>query len=257
VRERAAVMDQINPLFKTMHHEEADGPTECIAMMGQDFKSLVWESIANVPSYHDWLLGVDQTSAYEYHRLVLQTLSSGGVRGRWTLKSPHHALALDALTAVYPDARLVLLHRDPIVLSASVCSLIGTLSGTFTGADHRRYIAEHWPMVLKESIDRVNAFRDVHPEHPIIDVQYRDLVSDPVATMGALYAALGESLDPVAEAAMADYVARNPKGRFGTHGYDLAALGLDAGELQERFAGYVERYEIAPELPPQLRPLCG
>ena len=34
---------------------------------------------------------VDQRSAYEYHRAVLQVLQSGGVRGRWTLKSPHHA----------------------------------------------------------------------------------------------------------------------------------------------------------------------
>ena len=32
--------------------------------------------------------------------------------------------------AVYPDARLVLLHRDPVVLTASVCSLIDTLSST-------------------------------------------------------------------------------------------------------------------------------
>ena len=73
-------------------------------------------------------MGVDQRSAYEYHRPVLQVLQSGGVRGRWTLKSPHHAIALDALTAVYPDAHLVLLHRDPVVLCGSVCSLITTLS---------------------------------------------------------------------------------------------------------------------------------
>ena len=61
--------------------------------MSQDFKSLSFEAIANVPSYGAWLLAIDQRSAYEYHRLVLQVLQSGGVRGRWTLKSPHHAIA--------------------------------------------------------------------------------------------------------------------------------------------------------------------
>ena len=143
--------------MRAIHHEEPDGPTECISVMSQDFKSLSWEAISNVPSYSAWLLGSDQRSAYAYHRLVLQVLQHGGVRGRWTLKSPHHAIALDALTAVYPDARLVLLHRDPVELCASVCSLIAELSSCFSDADHRAYIAEHWVAMLEESISRIHA----------------------------------------------------------------------------------------------------
>ena len=160
-----AMLAQINPMIEVVHHEQADEATECITVMAQDFKSLTYEAIANVPGYHRWLMEVDQRSAYEYHRSVLQVLQSAGVRGRWTLKSPHHAIALEHLTAVYPDARLVLLHRDPVVLTASVCSLITTLSSTFTDVDHRAYIAEHWPAMLETSIGRVNAFRDAHPDH--------------------------------------------------------------------------------------------
>ena len=99
-----AMLAQINPMIEVVHHEQADEATECITVMSQDFKSLTYEAIANVPGYDRWLLGVDHRSAYEYHRSVLQVLQSGGVRGRWTLKSPHHAIALDSLTAVYPDA---------------------------------------------------------------------------------------------------------------------------------------------------------
>lgn len=244
------MLEALNPAVRAIHHEDADGPTECIAVMGQDFKSLSWEAIANVPSYGAWLRKADCTSAYEYHRLVLQILQSGGVRGRWTLKSPHHCLALEALTAVHPGARLVLLHRDPVVLSASVCSLISTLSGTFTAADHQAYIAEHWTSMLEESITRVDAFRATHPEHPILDVHYADLVGDPIATVGALYDAVGDPLSAAGESAMAAYVAAHPKGSFGRHGYDLATYGLDAGALRERFAGYVDRYGVAVEQPP-------
>jgi len=246
-RQQAAMLEQLNPRMRAVHHEEADGPTECIAVMSQDFKSLSWEAISNVPTYGRWLLDTDQRSAYEYHHLVLQTLQSGGVRGRWTLKSPHHAIALDALTSVYPDARLVLLHRDPVVLCASVCSLIGTLSGTFSDADHTSYIASHWTAMLEESIRRIEAFRAACPDHPIIDVQYADLVQDPLATVRSIYSSLGTELDGPAESAMRGYVDAHPKGQFGAHRYDLAKLGLDAGELGERFAWYVDGFDIPEE----------
>ena len=246
-REHGAMLDQLNPKMRVVHHEEPDGPTECIAVMSQDFKSLSWEAIANVPAYGEWLLQTDQRSAYEYHRRVLQVLQSGGVRGRWTLKSPHHAIALDALTAVYPDARLVLLHRDPVVLCASVCSLISTLSGTFSDVDHQRYIVDHWTTMLDESIRRVDAFRTSHPEHPIVDVQYADLVREPLATVEALYSSLGDKLEDRAALAMTTYVESNPKGKFGAHGYDLAEFGLNGAALTERFADYVARYDVPTE----------
>ena len=242
------MLEQINPRIRAIHHEEPDGPTECIALMSQDFKSLSWEAISNVPGYGRWLLGVDQRSAYEYHRLALGVLQSGGVRGRWTLKSPHHALNLGALTAVYPDARLVLLHRDPTVLCASVCSLIHTLSSTFSDADHRSYIAEHWVAMLEESIRRIDAFRATHPEHEIVDVQYEDLVHDPVATVGRIAVAVGDGeLAESTTNAMERYVVAHPKGGLGAHEYELGEFGLDADDLAARFAGYVERYGIPTE----------
>lgn len=247
VRAGQAMLSQLNPKLDAVHREEAGEATECLSVLGQDFKSLLWEAVANVPSYGKWLDDADHRSAYEHHRRVLQVLQSGGVRGRWTLKSPHHAIALDALTAVYPDARLVLLHRDPVVLAASVCSLISTLSGTFTDADHSAYIAARWTGILETCIDRIGSFRDAHPEHPILDVQYADLVRDPVATVAAIYEATGASLSPDAAGRIADHVAANPKGKFGAHRYDLAEFGLRVGEVAERFAGYVERYDVVLE----------
>jgi hypothetical protein len=242
-----AMLAQINPQIEVVHHEQADEATECITLMAQDFKSLTYEAIANIPSYDRWLLDVDQRSAYEYHRVALQVLQSGGVRGRWTLKSPHHAIALEHLTAVYPDARLVLLHRDPVVLTASVCSLINTLSSTFSDADHRAYIADHWPAMLEESVSRIDAFRAAHPEHPIVDVQYADLVGDPVATVRSIYAAVGDELDDAGGRAIGSYVDAHPRGEFGAHHYDVSEFGLDTDELAERFSAYTDRYAVPRE----------
>jgi len=246
-RAAAAMLDQINPQVRIVQHEEPDGPTECITVLSQDFKSLLWEAMANVPAYGRWLERSDHRSAYQYHRAVLQVLQSGGIRGRWSLKSPHHALHLDALTAVYPDARLVLMHRDPVVLCASVCSLIATLTRTFSDADHRRYIAAHWTDVLERSIASIEAFRRSHPQVRIVDVRYADFVADPLATLRRIYGEFGEQLEGSALQGMAQHLAAHPKGRFGSHAYRLEEFGLDAGSLAERFRPYSERYDLRRE----------
>ena len=246
-RERMAMMDLLCPALPAIHHDEPDGPTECVTLLSQDFKSLLWETLANVPDYGDWLMATDQRSAYEHHRRCLQVLQSGGVGGRWTLKSPHHAIALDALTAVYPDARLVYLHRDPAVVVASACSLIRTLSGTFSDADHRDYIATRWTRVLLESVDRVEDFRRRHPDHPVLDLRYQQLVTDPLGAVAQIYEFTGRTLEETTATAMGQHLAANPKGRRGAHRYDLADFGLDEDELRSTFAAYAERYEVVPE----------
>jgi len=241
------MLEMLNPAISAIHHEAAVDPTECIAVMGQAFQSISWEAIANVPSYGAWWRAGDNRGAYDYHRLVLQTLQSGGVRGRWTLKSPHHALALDALVDTYPDARLVLLHRDPVALTGSVCSLIQVMSSTFSDADHRDYIAAHWSDTLEESVDRIDDFRARRPEHPVLDVHYADLVRDPVGTVRGIYGALGIEPADGGFDAMTSYVAAHPRGEFGGHRYDVSAFGLQEDAIRERFSEYVARYDVEAE----------
>ncbi len=237
----AGMLDVLNPGFRAIHYEAPDGPTECVAVLAQDFKSLLWECVANVPLYSEWLLGCDQSSAYEYHHRVLQLLQSHAP-GRWALKTPHHCLALDPLVARYPDARLVMTHRDPVTVVASLCSLVRSLSGTFSDADHGDYINEHWTTVAVELVERVMAWRDVHGDDAFVDVPYRDLVSDPLAVVRSIYDHSGTDLTPEAETAMSGYLADHPQGEHGKHRYDLDDLGLNADAIQERFGAYRDRF---------------
>jgi anti-sigma factor RsiW len=72
-------------------------------------------------------------------------------------------------------------------------------------------------------------------------------VRDPVQTVERIYAAVDDELDGAARDAVSRYAAAHPKGLRGAHQYDLSAFGLDAATLRERFAGYIDRYGIAPE----------
>ena len=201
-RATMAMLEQMDPRNRVVQSEEPDGPTECISVTNQDFKSLVFEAMTNVPTYGEWLKTTDLASAYDYHKRVLQVLQSGGVRGRWSLKAPAHALSLAALTAVYPDARLVLTHRDPVVVVTSACSLITTLTRTFSDADHHRYIGRHWTDMLARSVAAVDAFRDTNPGVKIVDVHYADLARAPIATMRRVYSEFGDELEGLALSAM-------------------------------------------------------
>jgi len=231
------------PEFKSIHHEPVDGPTECVMLFRQEFRSYCLESQWALPSWGEWYMGCDMAPAYAYHHRVLQVLHAQQP-GCWMLKSPVHSMALDALIAEYPDARFVMTHRDPLQVVASTCSLAVTLVGLGSDADHRRYLVRRWTEVSQAVIERILDFRARHPERSFHDLHYRDLVRDPVGAVRGIYEHFGERLAPDAEARIGAYAAAHRQGEFGTHAYSVAEFGLDQPQVRRGFAGYCERFGV-------------
>ena len=69
-----------------------------------------------------------------------------------------------------------------------------------------------------------------------MDLRYEDLVSDPVAAIAAVYAAIDLDPPPDPAAFVAAYRAAHPRHAHGAHRYRAADFGLDEDELRERFA---------------------
>jgi hypothetical protein len=242
-RAASQAMDALNPEFESMHYEAPDGPTECVAVLAQEFRSLLWSVLANIPSYTRWMIDADPRPAYAYHREVLQLLQSRAP-GRWALKTPHHALFLDAVLAEYPDARLVMTHREPLTVVTSLCSLARSLGGTFSDRDHTAELARTWTDVAAVITDRTLAFRNRHGDARVVDVTYDELTADPIEVVGRVLDHFSESLSPAAEAAMRAYLADDPHRRFAPHAYRPADVGLDPDEIRERFGAYAERFGV-------------
>lgn len=239
------MLGMLNPEFKAIHHDPPDMPVECAVILGQTFVSLVHLTINNLDGYLQWLTTADHHAAYGYHRQVLQLLQSQ-CPGRWQLKSPVHLVHPEALGATYPDARWVLTHRDPVEVTASVLSLVRSLTGTFTDEDFTEYIAATWPEVIATLLDHQSAFRDAEIAagrgDAFVDVAYADLVAEPVGTVAGIYDRLGEPFTAEAEAAMAAHAAQHRQGVHGRHSYSLAEFGLRPEPLAERVAHYTTRY---------------
>ena len=119
------------PQIAAIHWEDADSPSEDQYAMAQSFCSQIYDSQVNIPSYREWFFGADYVPAFRFQKQILQLLQQN-VGGKWTLKNPWHPLFLDALTTVYPDAELVMTHRDPVEVVGSACSLLKAVRPIYT-----------------------------------------------------------------------------------------------------------------------------
>jgi hypothetical protein len=246
VEKQEAIYSMV-PRLKAVHWEPGDGPTECVALLTQSFRAQDWYGLFRIPSYAQWFHACDMHPAYDYHRLSLQVLQSRAP-GRWTLKAPGHLLALDQLVATYPDARIVVLHRDPVRTVASSASLSATSRpDSLSTADFGGYFGRLWLDVLGTMVDRLVDHRDREGDARFCDLHYRDLVADPVGAVRGIYAHFGEELPPDAAGLMQAHLAAHPQGRHGAHRYTLADFGLTETEVRDRFAAYCERFDVEEE----------
>ena len=236
------------PALKAVHWEPGDGPTECVALLGQSFRSQDWLGLFHVPSYVDWYLSTDLSPAYSFHRQALQVLGSQAP-GTWVLKAPGHLLALDALVDTYPDARIVVLHRDPLRTVASAVSLSTTSIPNAVTADLDT--TDHWgPLWLRmlgEMVDRLADFRKRRPEARIMDLHYAELVADPIAAVEEIHRWFGGELSVTGAEAARRHLANHRQGTHGSHRYTLEDAGLTTAQVERRFAQYRDDYGITPE----------
>ena len=232
------------PQIAAAHYEDADSPSECQFAMAPSFCAQLFDSNLHVPSYNDWFLHrTSYLPAFRFHKQLLQLLQAGN-GGRWTLKNPWHPLFLNDLITVYPDAQLVMTHRDPAEVVGSACSLIRLVRPMFSDRVDPRQIAAQLIDTFDHMIARQNAFRDRHGEESIYDIQYAGQLRDPVGEIRKLYAHFGEPFTSEAEAAMVQLLARNPQGKHGKHVYSLEEFGLTAEGVRKHFHDYCERFAI-------------
>jgi len=221
-------------------------PNECIFFMAHDFKALVWEGRGKLPNYRDWLFQADMTSTYQYHKRFLQLLQAEAP-GTWNLKMPSHGLWIPTLLKIYPDARLVWTHRDPLTATGSFCSLMRMGNQAFGATPDIEWLGENYPWQAVQHTNRIMDAREKLGHERIIDVHYADLVRDPISAMRKLYNSLGDEFTPEAELRMRAWLADNQQEKFGKHEYKLAQFGLTADKVRGMFERYLSKYEVERE----------
>jgi hypothetical protein len=242
-------LDLLMPDFETVHMIDARLPQECIAMTSHDFRSYTFESMYRVPSYRAWHDRQDKRPVYEFHRQFLQHLQWRCPGQRWVLKAPSHLLDLDALLTVYPDADIILTHRDPLKVLASCASFTEVLRRGFSNRVDKASLAlevrQRWEDGAELAVKYRQTRKDL--EDQLFDVQYREMLRDPMTMVRRIYAHFGLELTGAAEAAMQRFLLANPQNKGGVHRYSLEEFGLNPGEERRRFQAYVDFFGIETE----------
>lgn len=239
-------MEKMAPALPAIHEVGAQLPQECMPIMAHTLLSPQAYVTFNVPSYQAWVDDQDAAPAYRYHRHFLQHLQSRHMRDRWVLKSPVHLATLDALLDAYPDARIIFTHRDPAKTIPSLASLVYTVRGIASDAVDPHRVGQQQLEWWADAVDHASAVRERYGggEAQFFDIQFEDIVADPVQALARAYERFDLPWSGDVERRMRQFIVDNPRGKHGVHRYALDDFGLTAEEIWVRLGAYCERYGV-------------
>ncbi len=245
VRLQLTLFRLIAPEFHALHPLGVDEPEECTDIIAQVFHSSRFESSYRIPSYGAWLRASGFLDAYRFHRRFLQHLQVHCPERRWILKSPDHVFALEEMRAVYPDARLIVVHRDPVRVLASVAKLTQVMRSPFTRCIDPVEIGQE---VTASWIDGARRIAALSPDdRSILHLHYQGIVSRPLDAVDAVYRHCGLALSQEAEYRMSRWLDRMQTTARPCRRYDLAGFGLNPRRLREEFRHYTDRFCVELE----------
>lgn len=263
VARQLRAFEWLAPEFRSLHPLDATSPQECSEITSHVFRSLRFDTTYLIPSYRQWMDADIQRHlpGYRFHKRFLQFLQRqeglrrqegsqrrDGTQRQWVLKCPEHLFALSAIRTVYPDARVVFVHRDPVKVLLSQARLTEVLRQPFTrrldprtlGPDEsRRWLDGSQRMI---EADETSPFRE-----PVCHVHHIDLISDPVATVEAVHKHFGMEFSDTVAARIQQHVRAQPNGGYGKHHYRFEDHGLDEERERDRFRPYMVHFGVTPE----------
>lgn len=236
------MMLQVEPALETMHEVEPTGPAENHDLHGMTFRTHAFDGISRNPRYHDWWQVQDLTPAFEYQRRVAKLLQWRCPPNRWHFKSPPDLFALDVIRAVFPGARIIWTHRDPLKALASISSFEAHLWRMCSDEIRFSDVGPHLLEVWQEGTRRAIRARDDLGDLAVLDVSFSEFRDDQLGVVSQIYEWLGLDLTGSTKDRMSAWLEGHPPGKHGEHRYTLAEFGLGETSVAEGMAHYVTRF---------------
>ncbi|HLM96176.1 MAG TPA: sulfotransferase [Acidimicrobiales bacterium] len=242
-------MEAMLPQLSLMHPMRPDHVHEELELQLPDFSSYQLEWVARVPRWRDYYLAHDQTPHYTYLKTVLQILQWRRPGERWVLKSPQHLEQLGPLLATFPDATVVVTHRDPVSVVQSAATMMAYAARMSYRTPEPDYYLSYWTDRVRRLLE--TSLRDHHLVHPDRrqDVLFHEFMADEEATVERIYAGAGLPMTEEARMQIRSYVTDHPRNKEGQVVYDVRAdFGVEPGAIRDVFGFYHDAIPVQVEV---------
>ena len=217
-------------------------PAECQELMALSFRSQLFLAFAQIPSYAEWLLQTDMRSTYAYEARVLKALQWQSPNRGWRLKAPTHLLYLDAMSEVFPDARWLVTHRNPVAVMRSVVHLYATYIGQFSDSVDLDYVAELNLRQWSKGAQRMRDFRLRSDPMRFFDVAWAEIHQSPIDAVSRIYDWLGVNLTEEFSQGMQAWLDYQQRHRQSIDYPSHEDLHLEVGRIEEAFQDYRRQF---------------
>ena len=180
---------------------------------------------------------------HHYRELVKRQLLLNGGDKVHLSKNPIMSGWVESLVEAFPDARIVVMVRNP---QECIPSCLKLVQASGKGKGWRREDYEQSLDILAElSYEHFEHPRKTLaslPQTPHAFVDYRELTQSPTETVHSVYNALGMQLDEAYDSWLKAQAEREKK-HHSKFEYSLGEFRLSSTEIQQRLAGFYEEYQ--------------
>jgi hypothetical protein len=242
------IYNNIMVYWSLMHDQTPGYVTEEGDLQCFDFSSYFPDWMARMRPWQQYYFNHDQTPHYAYSRKVMQVMTWLHGPNRWVMKSPQNMENLPAIFNVYPDATVVITHRDPISVLQSAITLMAYADRIRRTDMDLSDLVEYWVDRIERLLRICVRDRDTLPQDQIMDVMFHDYMADERGTVAKVCEMNELNLSAEAERRMGQYLEGNPRGKHGRVIYDLIGnFGVDIAALRRRFQFYYDRLPVRQE----------
>ncbi len=235
--------------YRHMHDMSLWNPEEDQFVMNAAFVTQQWA--LEIPLMHEIdIFHVDRLDPRRrrrwmrfYKACVKRQLVLHGAHKTHLSKNPIMSGWVAGLLEAFPDARFVVMMRDPARCIPSTLKLVEV---SWKG---KRWQREDYEPALRaltelsfDSFDLPRATLDARPDVPHVFVDYRQLTASPRETVEQVYAALDIDLSPAYSAYLKGQEEKE-KQHASHFEYSIDDYEISAGEIEARLAAHYARYD--------------
>lgn len=234
-----------------------DRPEECVRIMGADvplkLNTYLLPDHAAVIHNWNWALAYKRygrvLQMWEYLEHKFKTPSRTKPR-RWVLKSPFHMGNIKALVQVFPDADIILCHRELASHTLSACKIKQSIDDIFKDEVDLVDIGTGHIKQIEIILHRTDEFvKDNQSKNNIKHLKFDQFIADPILAIQGIYKQLGYEFTKDYHLILQKYLAVDKIKRAALQKKDtmskditLETYGINKDMISDRLKWYYEKY---------------